>query len=384
MNMLYIIIPNQASKNPLKIWEGKSPLGISAYNSWGITNKHCLIWRSPNPEKVTIRFRLHKTDIRWLWCATRTLKIIYSLWIEEEEAPDTTHPLENCKNRSAQRLHLRKPPVYLSKHKARQWFSPPYLYKILQVVGADAREVHQEVSAGVLQLHVLAFLSRSLQGAEHHGSQHQVQKHPGEDGEQGGAAHGDTSTDSKRRLLLLFASLGAGVARITAPAAENISNHTDTRGAGSSLTISCTWGTKWIQASPHCRHTVSATSLIKPPDIRTETIARVAIKQKRSTSWTELTCESVLSSSSPSSPRAGGFCPWIRSHWGARPPHTLKEGTLDRTRHTHTHFHTLFTIQCTHVNKTRTTSTLPPPPKTQKLSAVRMSLDESVYNDASV
>ena len=90
-------------------------------------------------------------------------------------------------------------------------------------------------------------------------------------------------------------------------------------------TISCTWGIKWIQASPHCRHTVSATSLTKRPDIGTEIIACVADD--------ELTCESVLFVSSPSSPRAGGCCPWIRSHWGARPPHTLKEGTLNRTKH---------------------------------------------------
>lgn len=96
----------------------------------------------------------------------------------------------------------------------------PYLYKALQVFWVNTGEVQQEVSARVLQLHVLSLLSRSLQSAEDHSAQHQVEKHPREDAEQGGAAHGCTSTQSKCRLLFLLSNLSAGVDWIPAAAAE--------------------------------------------------------------------------------------------------------------------------------------------------------------------
>lgn len=99
-----------------------------------------------------------------------------------------------------------------------------YLYELLQVFWSHAGEVGQEVAACRLQLHVLPLLLRSLQGAEHDGPQHQVEQHPGQDAEQGGAAHGYTSAQSRR--LLLFAS--AGAARSPAAAAETTAAHTHT------------------------------------------------------------------------------------------------------------------------------------------------------------
>lgn len=103
-----------------------------------------------------------------------------------------------------------------------------YLYKNLQLVWVDTGEVQQEVPACVLQLHVHALLLRSLQGTEHHSSQHQVKKNPRQDGEQGGAAHGCTSTQSKRWLLLLSASLSAGVAAAEISATTQVDwLHTD-------------------------------------------------------------------------------------------------------------------------------------------------------------
>lgn len=102
-----------------------------------------------------------------------------------------------------------------------------YLYKVLKIVWAHAGEIQQEISAHVLQLQVLALLLGSLQGAEHHSSQHQVEEHPGEDAEEGGAAHGCTSAQLKRRLLSLSDSLAVGVARI--PAATETSANKKTR-----------------------------------------------------------------------------------------------------------------------------------------------------------
>lgn len=96
-----------------------------------------------------------------------------------------------------------------------------YLYKVLEVVWAHAGEVQQEISAHILQLQVLVLLLGSLQGAEHHCSQHQVQEHPGEDAEQGGAAHRCTSAQLKHRLLFLSDSLPVAVAWIVAATEKN-------------------------------------------------------------------------------------------------------------------------------------------------------------------
>ena len=99
-----------------------------------------------------------------------------------------------------------------------------YLDKVLKVVWAHAGEVLQEISAHVLQLQVLVLLLGGLQGAEHHSSQHQVQEHPGEDAEQGGAAHRRASAQLKRRLLSPSNSLAVGVAWIPA-ATETSQRH---------------------------------------------------------------------------------------------------------------------------------------------------------------
>ena len=95
-----------------------------------------------------------------------------------------------------------------------------YLHKVLQTFCVDAGEVYEEFLVRFLQLNVDSLLSWSLQGTKYHGSQHQVEQHPGEDGEQGGAAHGCTSSQSECRLLLLCVSSSPGVALIPAAAAE--------------------------------------------------------------------------------------------------------------------------------------------------------------------
>lgn len=65
---------------------------------------------------------------------------------------------------------------------------------------------------------MLFFLQRSLQGAEHQRSHHQVEEHHGEDQQQGGAAHGCTAAQSELSLVPLSdgASIPAAAAETSA------------------------------------------------------------------------------------------------------------------------------------------------------------------------
>lgn len=190
-----------------------------------------------------------------------------------------------------------------------------YLYEVLKVVWVHAGEIQQEFLAHVLQLQVLVLLLGGLQGAEHHRPQHQVQEHPGEDAEQGGAAHCCTSTQSKHRLLFPPDSLSVGTSRIPAANETSVTTKTPPQLMTSSGRMHGV-DLSWPQEAFNVLHWAKTADSERNTPVKSD-------RQRG-------TYDSASASSGPSWPRAAGWIPWSRNLQGHRPLHSLRERTLEQ------------------------------------------------------